>query len=73
MQKLLVLLKARSGTEVATLLPYSLDQNRHKSAQVQRGGGIDSTCPWGGKLLIVAIFGDKLPQKYEKTEGQSPE
>lgn len=66
---MIVLLKARSRIEAATLL-YSLDQNRHKSAQVQGGGARDFTCPWGGTVLIVAIFGDKLPPKYQQIKAE---
>ena len=67
--KLLILLNTRPETEAASPLPYSPDQNKHISPG-SRGGGIDSTSPWGGKLLKVAIFGDKHLQKYEQIKAE---
>lgn len=39
-------------------------------ALVQEGEEIDLTSQWRGKLVIVAIFGDKLPRQNQQIKAE---
>lgn len=62
-----ILLQAKPETGTVSFPAYSIGVSRHRQSQIEAGGEIDTTSLWQsgvhvqvGKMLIVAIFRDKL-------------